>query len=353
MAKLRWGIIGTGRIANLFAAGVHRSQTGELVAVASRFKSKARDFAKEYEIPHAHGSYEALVADPKVDIVYIATPHAQHREWALRAAEAKKHVLCEKPIGLHHDEAVAMIQAAWENSVFFMEAYMYRCHPQIARTIELIRAGTIGDVRSITASFGFCAPYDLEGRLFNRTLGGGGILDLGGYCTSMARLIAGVAQGKPFVEPERLSVFGQIGKESGVDEYATALAIFPGEIAAILSCGLRFKQENKVRIDGSGGSLTLTDPWVPCFDGGETALLLERNGEEIETIRVTAPPLYAIEADFCASCILKGDRQASSPAMSWADTIGNIRMQDEWRRAMDAPTPFTQVRPVAPTHISE
>ena len=147
MAKLRWGIIGTGRIANLFAAGVHRSQTGELVAVASRFKSKARDFAKEYEIPHAHGSYEALVADPKVDIVYIATPHAQHREWALRAAEAKKHVLCEKPIGLHHDEAVAMIQAAWENSVFFMEAYMYRCHPQIARTIELIRAGTIGDVR--------------------------------------------------------------------------------------------------------------------------------------------------------------------------------------------------------------
>src|SRR5271170_7805082 len=120
-----------------------------------------------------------------------------------------------------------MVQAAWENKVFFMEAYMYRSHPQIARMIELIRAGTIGDVRAIKASFGFTAPYDLEGRLFNQKLGGGGILDVGGYCTSMVRLIAGVAQGKPFVEPERLSVFGQIGKESEVDEYATALIVFP------------------------------------------------------------------------------------------------------------------------------
>ena len=114
---------------------------------------------------------------------------------------------------------------------------------------------------------------------------------------------------------------------------------------------VKLKISAMIRIDGSGGSLTLTDPWVPCFDGGETALLLERNGEEIETIRVTAPPLYAIEADFCAGCILKGDRQASSPAMSWADTIGNIRMQDEWRRAMDAPAPFTLTRPAPKTRL--
>jgi predicted dehydrogenase len=271
----------------------------------------------------------------------------------VRAAEAKKHILCEKPLGLHHDQAVAMVQAAWENSVFLMEAYMYRCHPQIARTLELIRAGTLGEVRAIKASFGFAAPYDLEGRLFNRSLGGGGILDVGGYCTSMARLIAGATQGKPFVEPERLSVFGQIGPESGVDEYATALAIFPGEIAAILSCGLRLQQENKVRVEGSGGSLTLTEPWTPCLNGGETSLILERNGEPPETLRVASAPLYAIEADLVAQHIEKGDRQAVSPAMSWADTIGNMRMQDEWRRAMDSPVPFTQVRPVVQTHLSE
>src|SRR5258708_3772356 len=106
MSKLRWGIISTGAIAHKLARGVLRSETGELVAVASRTESKAREFAKLYQIPHAHGSYEALLADPNVDVVYISTPHPQHREWALRAAQAKKHILCEKPLGLHHDEAV-------------------------------------------------------------------------------------------------------------------------------------------------------------------------------------------------------------------------------------------------------
>ena len=351
MAKLRWGIIGTGKIASVFANGLFRSQTGELVAVASRTKAKATEFAKKHKAAKAHASYDALLADTNVDVVYIATPHTHHQEWAVRAAVAKKHILCEKPVGLHYDEAVAMIQAAWENSVFFMEAYMYRSHPQIARTIELIRAGTLGDVRTIKASFGSSVPYDLESRLFNRNLGGGGILDVGGYCTSMARLIAGVAQGKPFVEAERLSVFGQIGRESGVDEFATALVIFPGDIAATISCGLRLQQENKVRIEGSAGSLTLPNPWTPSINGGESTILLERNGEPSETITVTSTPLYAIEADVVAHHIAKGDRQASSPAMSWADTMGNLRLQDEWRRAMESPAPFTLVRPIAPSHL--
>ncbi len=353
MTKLRWGIIGTGRIAHTFAQGVLRSHTGELAAVASRTKASAKEFAKKHSIAKFYGSYQELLDDPNVEVVYIATPHPQHEEWAVRAAEAKKHILCEKPLGLHHDQAVEMIQAAWENKVFFMEAYMYRCHPQIERMIELIRAGTIGDVRAIRASFGFAAQYDLESRLFSRELGGGGILDVGGYCTSMVRLIAGVAQGKAFVEPERLSVFGQIGAESGVDEYATALIVFPGEIAATISCGLRLQQENKVRIEGTAGSLTLVDPWTPNVNGGETDLILERNGQPLETITVTSPPLYALEVDMVGRHIARGDRQAASPAMSWADTLGNIRLQDEWRRAMDAPAPFTTARPVAPVPISE
>jgi len=351
MAKLRWGIIGTGQIANTFATGVLRSHTGELAAVGSRTKAKAKEFAKTHRIPKFHASYEALLADPDVEVVYIATPHPQHHEWAVRAAQAKKHILCEKPLGLHHDQAVEMIQAAWENSVFFMEAYMYRCHPQIARMIDLIRAGDIGDVRAIRASFGSPVPYDLEGRLFNRNLGGGGILDVGGYCTSMARLIAGVAQGKPFVEAERLSVFGQIGKESEVDEYATALVVFPNEIVATISCGLRLQQENKVRIEGSAGALTLPDPWLPSVNGGETTILLERNGMPLETITVTSPPLYSLEVDVVGHHIAKGDRQATTPAMSWADTLGNIRLQDEWRRAMDAPAPFTLTRPAPKTRL--
>jgi predicted dehydrogenase len=338
MSKLRWGIISTGAIAHKFARGVLRSETGELAAVASRTESKALEFAGLYQIPHAHGSYEALLADPDVDVVYIATPHPQHREWTIRAAQAKKHILCEKPMGLHHDEAVEMLQAVWENSVFFMEAYMYRCHPQIARMLELLRSGAIGDVRAITARFGFCAAYDLEGRLFNRTLGGGGILDVGGYCTSMARLIAGASQGA-VAEPERVFAAGRIGPESGVDEYAAALLHFPGDIVATLSCGLRLHQDNKVRIEGAEGSLILPNPWIANVDGGEAQILVQKNGEAPEMITLPSSPLYALEADLVARHIARGDCEAAWPAMTWADTLGNMRAQDQWRRAMDATGP--------------
>lgn len=338
MAKLRWGIISTGSIAHTFAKGVLRSQTGELAAVASRAESKAKEFAQQYNIPRAYGSYAELIADPNVDVVYIATPHPQHREWTLRAAHAKKHILCEKPLGLHHDEAVEMLQAVWENSVFFMEAFMYRCHPQIALMLDLIRSGAIGDVRTISASFSFHADYNLEGRLFNRLLGGGGILDVGGYCTSMARLIAGAKLGK-VVEPERVYAVGKIGEESGVDEYAAALLAFPNDIVATLSCGLRLQQENKVRIEGTGGTLTLPVPWCANVEGGEAHILLQKNGEPLETITVTSAPLYALEADLVAHHIARKDREAAWPAMSWSDTLGNIRLQDEWRRAMEAHGP--------------
>jgi len=338
MSKLRWGIIGTGAIAHKFAKGILRSDTGELVAAASRTQSKADEFGHFYQIPHRHGSYEAILANPEVDVVYIATPHPQHREWAIRAAQAKKHILCEKPIGVHYDEAVEMLQAAWENNVFFMEAYMYRCHPQIARMLELLREGAIGEVRSITAQFSFNANYDLEGRLFNRTLGGGGILDVGGYCTSMARLIAGANQGA-VVEPERVFAVGHVGRESGVDEYTSALLLFPGDIVAVLSCGLRLQHDNKVTIEGTGGSIILANPWTPNVDGGESQILLLKEEQAPEMITVTAPPLYAIEADLVAHHIFQGHREAAWPAMTWADALGNIRVQDKWRRAMDSTGP--------------
>ena len=342
MSKLRWGIIGTGNIAHQFARGVLRSETGDLVAVASRFDAKARDFARIYQLPHAHGSYEALLADQDVDVVYIATPHPQHREWTLRAAAAKKHILCEKPLGVHHDEAVEMLQAAWENNVFFMEAYMYRCHPQITRMLDLLRSGTIGDVRTITARFSFFAEYDLEGRLFNQTLGGGGILDVGGYCTSMARLIAGASTGA-VIEPERVFGVGQIGPESGVDEFASALLLFPGGIVANLSCGLRLQQENDVRIEGTTGSIILPSPWIPNIDGGDAHIIVQKTGQPAETIVIPSGPLYTLEADLVGHHIAQGHREAAWPAMTWTDTLGNIRTQDKWRRALDATSPnFTE-----------
>ena len=138
-AHLRWGILGTGAIANTFATALPQSRTGRLVAVGSRTADSARKFAARHGDGRAHGSYDALLADPEVDAVYIATPHPQHAEWCIRAARAGKHILCEKPITLNHAEAMVVAEAAREAGVFLMEAFMYRCHPQTQRIVELIR----------------------------------------------------------------------------------------------------------------------------------------------------------------------------------------------------------------------
>src|SRR5436309_817346 len=172
--KLSWGIIGTGNIAKIFAAGVLQSQTGQLVAVGSRSQEQAERFGNTWNIPRRYDSYEAVLSDPTVQSVYIATPHPLHAQWAIKAAEAGKHVLCEKPISLNHASAMAIIEAAHRHDVFLMEAYMYRSHPQVAKLVELIREGAIGEVRVIQATFSFRAGDNEEGRLLKNALGGGG-----------------------------------------------------------------------------------------------------------------------------------------------------------------------------------
>ena len=221
---LHWGIIGAGGIAKNFAKGVAHSRTGRIAAVGSRSKEKADKFAEEF-CPSArrHGSYEALLADRDVQAVYIATPHPMHAEWAVKAAEAGKHILCEKPIGINHAEAMAIVEAARHHDVFLMEAFMYRCSPQTAKLVELLRAKTIGEVRVIRASFSFHAGFNPEGRLFRNALAGGGILDVGCYGVSMSRLVAGVATGKDFAEPIDVKGCGHLGA-TGVDEWAAAVS---------------------------------------------------------------------------------------------------------------------------------
>ena len=166
--KIRWGLLATGAIAKAFARGVKASETGTLAAVGSRSLAKAQAFGAEFGAARCHGSYEALLADPAVDAVYVSTPHPQHAEWAIKACEAGKHVLVEKPVGLNQYEAQAMLEAAAANKVFLMEAYMYRCHPQTAKLVELLRARTIGDVRVIQAAFSFNAGFNPEGRLWSK-----------------------------------------------------------------------------------------------------------------------------------------------------------------------------------------
>lgn len=329
MNPLRWGLLATGNIARAFAGGVQHSDTGVLVAAASRSLQKAQAFCQTFDIPTAHGSYQALLDDANVDAVYISTPHPMHAEWAIKAAEAGKHILVEKPIALNRSDAEAIIDAAEQHDVFLMEGFMYRCQPQIARLIECIQSGRIGEVQAIEASFSFRCGWNPDSRLLNRELGGGGILDVGGYPVSFARLIAGVAIGKPFADPHTVKAVGQI-TETGVDAYTAAVLQFEQGLIAQVATGVQLRMRNQALVYGTKGMITLPSPWLGAGrEGGVSSLLIDTGGET-ETIPINTPQgLYALEADRVAAHI--ADRQAPSPAMSWADTVGNAATLDAWR----------------------
>jgi predicted dehydrogenase/aryl-alcohol dehydrogenase-like predicted oxidoreductase len=324
--RLAWGIIATGRIARTFANSFVASKTGKLVAVASRTQEAANDFAKDFPGVRAHGSYEALLTDPDVQAVYISTPHPMHIEWVIRAARAGKHILCEKPIGLNHSEAMAAAEAARNNGVFLMEAFMYRCHPQTAKIAEIVRSGRLGKVRMIAATFGFDAgAFNPKSRLFAQETGGGAILDVGCYCMSMARLIAGAAAGKPLAEPERIKGIGTLA-ENGVDVFAQALLTFSGGLQARLATAITFPLGSSVVVTGSEATLRVPEPW---FCGHPVAKLEIETKGKIETIEVPSPaPLYALEMDTVALHVAEGE----APCLPIGDTVGNMAALDAWRK---------------------
>lgn len=328
-----WGILGTGAIAQTFAAGIAGCDTGRLVAIGSRGAQAAARFAASRPDIHHYDEYAGVLADPDVDVVYIALPHALHAEWAVRAAEAGKHILCEKPLALNHAQAEAVVGAARRHGVFLMEAYMYRCHPQTARIVELVRAKAIGELRLIEASFSFDGRSRAGGRLFTRELGGGAILDVGGYCTSMVRLLAGAAQQQQgAVEPLSIQATGHIGDRSGVDEYAAALLTFPGDICAQLWTGITVARDNSLRIYGSEGTITVPEPWTPAIAGGTTRIVVRRYGtDEDDVIEIASERgLYALEADAVAAHLTARE----APMMPWSDTLGNMLTLDRWHAAI-------------------
>jgi predicted dehydrogenase len=331
---IQWGILTTGRIAGIFAKGLRSSKTGRLAAVASRTLGQAEKFARLHKIPKAYGNYADLLKDPLVEALYIAPPHPMHAEWALKAAKAGKHILCEKPLTMDYKDSLAVVEAARRNRVFLMEAFMYRCHPQTAKLVELIREKTIGEVRLIQAAFCYEAPVDIKNRLFNPRLGGGGILDVGCYPVSMSRLIAGAARGLPFAEPVEIKGTAVIGRKSRVDEIALASLKFPGGVLAELSCGIRVNRgKSMVKIDGSGGSLTVPSPWFAKWDAGTSWIFLQKHGEKMpRKIPIYCDRnLYTVEADKVAEAVRAGNRE--SPCMTWADTLGNMKVLDQWRKS--------------------
>lgn len=343
---LNWGILGAGGIARVFVNGLRFSKTGRVLAVASQTPAKLQSLADDFDIPKRYESYEAMLADPEIDVVYISTIHPLHAEWAIKAAAAGKHMLVEKPIAMNLAETEAMIDAARKHDVFLMEAFMYRCHPQMAKLRELISSGAIGQVRIIRSVFSYYATPSPTSRAYNKELGGGGILDIGCYPASLARFVAGAATGQPFLDPIVVKAAGKVDA-NGVDHYTAATLEFEQDIIAEVIGGIACAMPVQATIYGDEGSIDVVNPWLPTSPvrsakqplpldtqfGSTTLEVKPRGSQSGETIVVEADrDLFTYEADMVAAHI--ADRQA--PAMSWDDTLGNMRVLDQWRAEIGA-----------------
>lgn len=286
MRAYRWGILGAGNIAAKFAAAVNFTKGSELFAVASRDINKAKSFAEKFNASKAYDDYLQLIEDPEVDIIYIATPHAFHREQALLCLNHKKAVLCEKPMALNFKQVSEMVDAAKNNHVFLMEGMWSRFMPSINKVVELIKDDMIGPVQFIRADFGFQAPFDPQGRLFNTRLGGGSLLDVGIYPLFLTTLLLG--------EPSVIQSFGKLS-ETGADEYCSMQFQYPGGQVANIFSSITMKTSLTAEIVGTRGKIFLPAAFYKAtsvtveLNNGETSSFtfpFEHNGFEYEVREV-------------------------------------------------------------------
>lgn len=352
--RCRWGILGTGKIAQIMASALRDSRTGRLAAVASRNPDRARKFASRFGPARHYASYTGLIADPEVEIVYIATNHPGHREWAVAAAEAGKHILCEKPLAVNAAGASQIVEAARRNDVFLMEAFAYRCHPQTQRLVEILQGGEIGEVRIVDASFGYDAGPEPGNYLLNRSLGGGSILDVGCYPTSMAHLIAATVSGTVAVACQMVAGVADLGKTAGVDHYAAAVLGFPGGMVARVASAIQVNLDNSLRVYGSSGTVIVPSPWLPGRDAAPSTILLCRSGSPAEEIRILpGSDLYVLQVDAVSRCVREDQR--CHPLMGWGESVANMQTLDRWRAAVglhyDQDKPSTGARG-APTECA-
>ena len=277
-----WGIISTADINRKLIPGAHASPKVELVGVASRNAARAEEYAKEWDIPRSYGSYEALLADPEIEAVYISLPNTLHCEWSIRALEAGKHVLCEKPLSRHVAEAEAAFDAAERTGCLLTEAFMYRHNPQTLRLRQLVEEGAIGELRLVRSAFSY-SLYDEANIRLQTELEGGALMDVGCYCVSGSRLLAG--------EPEEVHAHAWFGP-TGTDWVLTANMRFPGDVLAIFDCGTALVDRDELEAIGSEGSLFVDDPWHCDVPGIEL-----RREDGVERIELDFSDSYRLELE--------------------------------------------------------
>jgi D-xylose 1-dehydrogenase (NADP+, D-xylono-1,5-lactone-forming) len=308
MAKiLNWGMISTANINQAVMPPLKRSQRNRLLGVASRDQRRAEEYAREWSIPRAYGSYEALLADPEIDVVYISLPNSLHAEWTIRAAQAGKHVMCEKPLAITLEQVDAVTDAARRNKVVVAEAFMYRHHPQTLKVRELVAGGALGQPWLVRGSFSFRLSHAEDVRLSPDLLGGS-LWDVGCYPVSYARTM---------LDEEPSEAYGwQVTGPSQVDLFFAGTLRFPSGAMAQMDCGFRPADRSFIEILGEGASLSVPNPFKP-FD---TQRMLLKRGETEEIIPVPAFDLYSGEIEDMADAILEG----KPPRISLADSRANV-----------------------------
>jgi xylose dehydrogenase (NAD/NADP) len=285
---VRFGILSTAHINRLVIPPAHASDKVELVAVASRERRRAEEYARKWEIERAYGSYEALLEDPEIDAVYISLPNTMHVEWSIRAVEAGKHVLCEKPFSRHPEDVEQAFDTAERTGRLLSEAFMYRHNPQTKRLTELVRDGAIGELRLVRAAFSY-SLYEAENIRLRTDVEGGSLMDVGCYCVSGTRLLAG--------EPE--SVLGRAYTgPTGTDWFFAGSMQFPGDVFANFDCGTALPDRDELEAIGTEGSLFLDDPWH-C----RVPLIELRRDDEVERIELDPVDSYRLELENLADAI--------------------------------------------------
>jgi len=313
--KVRWGVLGCARIAEkAFIPAVLRSRTGSLQAIASRDPARAADWARRFGFPRAHETYQDLVDDPAVDAVYNPLPNDLHAEWSIRALGAGKHVLCEKPMALNAPEVRAMIDAAESHGALLAEGFMYKYHPQIGTTLELIRKGAIGEMRSLHSSFTFRFAPGGPNYRWSAAQGGGALYDVGCYTISVARLVFGA-------EPRAAVAAARIDPATSVDLTTAALLEFPG--GRFAQCDASFESHFQSRLLAVGAEGTLRLERAFSAKDFDVAVEIVR-GDAKDEVKVPKADMFALMADDFGAAVL-GEAPLRFPA---SDAWHNARAID-------------------------
>jgi predicted dehydrogenase len=313
---VRWGILSTARINAMLVPPLHESPLSEVVAAASRSQERADVYARDWSIPRAHGSYEALLDDPDVEAVYISLPNGPHVEWSIRCLDAGKHVLCEKPLTRHPEDVTRAFDAADRAGRLLMEAFMWRHHPQTQRLLELIRGGAIGELRLVRAWFSFTIG-DVNVRL-EPELDGGALMDVGCYCVSGARLLAG--------EPE-LAIARQVLGPSDVDMRLVGVLEFPGGALAELDCAFDLPPRQGLEAVGSEGTLGVPWPW-----GANEPMIELRRGHDVQRFEIEPADRYRRQVDNFSRAI----RGIEPPLLGGEDALGQARAIEALYRSAES-----------------